>query len=446
MQDVTLAIGILGSLLVLLFRPAHALAAYVAVSVWYPDYLRVSIGTIDISAGRIVVAVLLLRCLCDDRLRRKFIWSRLDSLVAVSMAIFVGIYCATHPLSAALENRGGFLMDTWFSYLAARLIVNNKADVTSFAKVCGVVLAVLAVLGMAEAVTHVQPYLVMRQYRPWETARAGPPDLRWGLTRAVGPFSHPIMFGGCFVMFLPIIWALRRERCNWRMWAYVLSAMIVLGALSSMSSGPWGMLVITVFCLGLEKHKRWVKPALIWFFVMCILAEVASNRPLHHVLLSYGNLGRGDWYQRARLIDVAIEHFNEWWLAGYGGVDPGWGAMYFHDDHTDVNNQFLLAGIECGILGVIALLAVFTRALRDLVRAFKAAADEQLRTIYWSLGSVLIGVFVQWQGVSSFGQNTALFYIILGIVGSSVGFVQCAAATQRRFINSEKKGLGGNEQ
>jgi hypothetical protein len=424
--------------------PAYALAAYVAALVWYPDYLRVSIGTIDISVGRIVVAVLLLRCLFDDRLRGKFIWSRLDSLVAVSMAIFVGIYCATYPLSAALENRGGFLMDTWFSYLAARLIINNKTGVISFAKVVGVVLAALAVLGMAEAVTHVQPYLVMRQYRPWETPRHGQLDLRWGLTRAVGPFSHPIMFGGCFVMFLPIIWALRCERGNWRMWAYLLSGMIVLGAISSMSSGPGGMLAITTFCLGLEKHKRWVKPVLIWFFVTCILAEVASNRPLHHVLLSYGNLGRGDWYQRARLIDYAIRDFDTWWLAGYGGKDPGWGAMY--GSVTDVNNQFLLAGIECGILGVIALLAVFARALRDLVRAFEAAADEQLRSMYWSLGSVLIGVFVLWQGVSSFGQNNALFYIILGIMGSSVGFAQCTAATQHRFINSEKKGLGGNEQ
>ncbi len=444
MQGATLLIGILGSMLVLLLRPAYALAAYVGVLVWYPDYLRVSIGTIDISVGRIVVAVLLLRCLCDDRLRRRFLWSRLDSLVAVSMAIFAGIYCATHPFSAALENRGGFLMDTWFSYLAARLTVNNKTAVISFAKVVGVVLAALAVLGVAEAVTHVQPYLVMRQYRPWETAGGGPPDLRWGLTRAVGPFGHPIMFGGCFVMFLPIIWALRRERGNWRMWAYLLSGMIVLGAISSMSSGPWGMLAITAFCLGLEKYKRWVKPVLIWFFVMCILVEVVSNRPLHHVLLSYGNLGRGDWYQRARLIDYAVRDIDKWWLAGYGGEDPGWGEMY--GSVTDLNNQFLLTGVECGILGVMALLAVFAKALSGLVRAFKATADKQLRSIYWSLGSALIGVFVLWQGVSSFGQNSALFYIILGIAGSSVRFTECAAARQGRVVNSEKKGLSGNEQ
>jgi hypothetical protein len=38
--------------------------------------------------------------------------------------------------------------------------------------------------------------------------------------------------------------------------------------------------------------KRRVKPVSVWFFVMCILAEVASNRPLHHLLLSYGKMGQ----------------------------------------------------------------------------------------------------------------------------------------------------------
>ena len=91
MQGVALIliIAVILSLLAIALRPSYALAAYLTALLWYPNYLRVSIGTIDITVGRIVVAVLLLRCLCDDRIRSKFIWSCLDTWVTLSMVIYI---------------------------------------------------------------------------------------------------------------------------------------------------------------------------------------------------------------------------------------------------------------------------------------------------------------------------------------------------------------------
>ena len=419
MQGTTLAIGILGSILVLALRPAYALAVYVAALVWYPNYLRVSIGTIDISAGRIVVAVLLLRCLCDEQIRRKFVWSRLDTWVTLSMAVYTGIYCITRPLSEAIENRAGFLIDTWLAYMAVRFIVTDKAVLTSFIKVMAVVMAALAILGIVESVTGRFFFLALKQYRPWNTP-VGDVTLvepRWGFGRANGPFSHSIMFGTCFVMFLPLIWALRHQCGYWGKLAYPLSGMAILGALSSMSSGPWGALVVVIFCLVLEKYKRWLKTVLVGLAVLCVLAAVGSNRSLHHVLFSYLNLGKGDWWQRARLIDCAIEDFGKWWLAGYGGRDPGWGAKTGMS-HTDGNNEFIVAGVDYGIWGVIALCSVLAVAIRTLVRMHNLSNDIVLRSWFWSLGTTLVATIVAWQGVSFFGQMPSIFYCILGVVGS----------------------------
>jgi hypothetical protein len=422
MQGTTLVIGILGSILVLLLRPAYALAAYFSVLVWYPDYLRVSLGTIDISAGRIVVTVLLLRCLLDDRLRRKFVWSRLDTWVALSMLVYVVMYCITRPSQESLENRSGFLMDTWFVYLTARLIVTDKTALTSFVKGVGVVLGALAVLGAIEAYSHWQPFLPLRRFRPWDTivdAQEIEARIRFGLARAVGPFSHSIMFGACFVMFLPLIWALRRQRGNWASLAKLLSAMAVLGALSSMSSGPWGMLIVVILCMAMETYRHRAKGVLALFVLMCILVGIVSNRPFYHVLLELSNLGKGDWYQRAKLIDSGIKTIDEWWLAGYGGKDPGWGAAV-GEAVTDCNNEFLLKGVQNGMLGVIALVATLAMAFRGLVRAFKETTDKELRSLYWAMGCALVGVIVIWQGVSFFGTPTALFYCLLGTIGSSI--------------------------
>lgn len=430
MQGITLAIGILGSILALSLRPVYALGAYFGVLIWYPDYLRVSIGTIDISVGRIVVTVLLLRCLFDEGIRRKFVWSRFDKLVGLSMVVYVGMYCATRPFLPAFENRGGFLIDTWLTYLVVRLILTDKRALISFVKTIAVVLVPLAILGLIECITHHLYFYPLTRFRTWRPSTFDWESVgqkRWGLTRAIGPFSHFIMFGGCFAMFLPLIWALRHQRDYWGKLAYPLCGIVIVGCFSSMSSGSWSMLIVVVFCLALEKYKRWTKAVLVLFVVLCILAEFGSNRSLHYVLYDYANIGGGNYWQRVKLIDAAIENFDEWWLAGYGGIDPGWGSReggYFWGRFTDMNNEFILAGAEYGILGIIALCAVLVAAFRGLVRAGNQTKDTQLKSLYWSMGSALVGLIVMMQGVSLFGQMTALFYSILGTIGASVSFTK----------------------
>ena len=427
MQSVTLVIGILGSILVLLLRPVYALAVYFGVLVWYPEYLRVSIGTIDISVGRIVVTVLLLRCLCDEGLRRKFIWSKFDKLITLSMALYVGIYCITHPFFQAFENRGGFLIDTWFTYLAVRLILTDKRAIVSFIKTIAVILAPLAIYGLVESITHWQPFFQLTRFRTWratvvEGIIAG--ERRWGLTRAIGPFSHFIMFGGCFALFLPLIWTLRHQRGYWRKLAYPLCGLAIIGAFSSMSSGPWSVLIVVLFCLVMERFKRWAKPLLITIVLWCIFVSAVSNRSFYQILYSHANLAGGNHWQRVRLIDAAIENFDEWWLAGYGGKDPGWHGTYFWGHFTDVNNEFIKMGIEYGILGLLAFCGVLAMAFYRLVRAGSQTKDKQLKSLYWSLGVALVGLIVMMQGVSIFGQMNALFYVILGITGASFGFAK----------------------
>jgi O-antigen ligase len=105
-------------------------------------------------------------------------------------------------------------------------------------------------------------------------------------------------------------------------------------------------------------------------------------------------------------------------LAGYGGKDPGWGEA-IGKSVTDLNNEFLLAGVQYGILGLIALCVVLVAAFRGLVRAFRETTDEELHSLYWAMGSVLVGVIAIWQGVGFFGQMTTLFYSILGVIGAS---------------------------
>jgi len=442
MQSVTLAIAICVSVLVVVLRPAHALALYLSAVMWYPDYLRVSIGTIDISAGRIIVTVFVFRCLLNTSIRTKFRWSRLDTLVATSMVVYVGVYLVTRPFSMAVENRGGFLLDTWFSYMAARFALNDREKVISFLKAIIPALVALAALGFVECTTAWQPFTPLRRFRPWDrmdVAAATVVRTRWGLARAIGPFSHSILFGNCLATFTPIVWALRQQGRRWRCAGLAVTAWLLAGALSSMSSGPWVMSGAVVSCLLLEKAKHWVKPLLTTLLVLAVAISLVSNRPIYQIIAAMANPLGGDSWQRVVLIDSAIKDLDKWFWLGYGGRDPGWGArvgMSF----TDLNNEFIKAGVYYGIWGVIALCMVLFEAFRGLRRVHRNATTPLMKSLSWSFGTVLVGTMVAWMGVSYFGQMRIIFYILLGVIGSftTMMFSRHASRTLTTSIRSPK--------
>jgi O-antigen ligase len=241
---------------------------------------------------------------------------------------------------------------------------------------------------------------------------------RLGFFRAVGSSGHPIMFGAPFVMFLPLIYCLRYERSYWRSLAYVLSGVAAIGALSSMSSGPWMMVLMVVGCLMVEPYGRRLKQFLVLAFVMAVLVEIVSNRPIYHVVVTYANPIGGTGWHRAMLIDLAVENFNEWWLCGYRGVDPGWGPS-LGMGWTDITNEYIATGVMYGLLGVIALIGVIVVAIRKLVHLRRSTKDPVLRSWFWALGTVIVMMAVSFNSCALFSQADMVFYCILGIVGSS---------------------------
>ncbi len=418
MTNITLTIAIAASMLVLYLRPAKAFAIFMATLLYYPSYLVLQLGIFDISVSRIVVGVLLLRCLANTRLRGNIKWCPLDTWVALSVATEIGIALASTriPMLMVLENRSGWLMDTLFAYMVARFCITNREAMVTTVKWIGIALVPLALLGVIEALTGWQLYFAMMRYCPWELVVHINPRL--GFIRAIGPFSHSIMFGAVFVLFLPFVYSLRHERNYWRLLAYILSGVLILGALSSMSSGPWMMVLMIIGCLVLEHCKQWVKPLIIFIVVSCLIVEIISNRPLHHVIVSYANpIGGSGWY-RAKLIDVAIEHFGEWWLAGYGGLDPGWGSA-LGMRQTDITNQYIIVAVRSGLFGLMAFCSMLTVAIFSVVRLYKSEKDLILRSWYWAMGSLIVVLIISFFSCTFFGQTATLFYCILGIVGSS---------------------------
>lgn len=421
-------------------QPVYALCLYFLSLLWYPNYMMVTIGTIDISLGRFVVGTLFLRCIFDGRIRSRFVWTPIDSLVALSMAVYVVTICIVEPLSVSVENRGGFLMDTWFAYMVVRYIITDIAELMTVIKWIGVSLVPLAVLGMIESVTGWSPYILIcgRSLFFNYVTHYG---TRWGLNRGVGPFSHSILFGCTFAMFLPLIYYLRYDaQEKWRLGAYIISAAAIMGVLSSMSSAPLVMLIVAIFCIMLKKHKYAVKPLLVFLLFSCIAVSAISNRPLYHVIASYINPLGGSGWHRAKLIDLFIKYFDNWWLVGYGDKDPGWGPE-LGMGKTDITNEFVLTGVKYGLIGLLALCAVLITTFRGIMSSYKNTASPYLKSLYWAFGCAFLSIMVTWMSVSFFGQLMPLYYGLLGMMVSSFRFVKHTAAGKVQLNGNGNSGL-----
>jgi len=424
MQALTLSLAVIISFAALLLPPARAFAIYIIALLFYPVYLVVRLGPLDISVARIVVAVLLLRCFLNAELRSKFKWRRLDSWVTFAVLTNFSIALASWkmPMAELLENLAGNLMDTYLAYLAARFCLTDyKAIVTSL-KWIAIALVPLAILGAVESYTGWGPYNKLLIYCPWQEISEPTLNVRSGFYRAAGPFSHPILFGIVFAMFLPLVFWLRHQGGKWRFGSYIIIGILVIGVLSSMSSGPVMMLVFVLFFLFLERHKTYVKPILISVVISCFLVNLISNRTFYHVLASYADPIGGSGWHRAKLIDLAIEHFSEWWLAGYGMQDPGWGQS-LGMTWTDITNYYLFNGVRYGMPGVIAFCGVLVFSVVILVRLHMFTKQPLLKSWCWALGSVSIALSIAFNGILLFGQSATLFYCILGFVGSSDNFI-----------------------
>lgn len=418
MQPLTLFVSLLGSVLVLVLRPAKAFAIYIIVLLFYPTFLTISLGTLDFKAGRIVAAALLLRCLANDNIRNSFKWSAIDSWMFFSVCVEMIVpFISYHiPFLRIFESRGGSLMDGFFAYLVARFCIRDRTSLVTAVKWIGIAMIPLALLGAVESLTGWMPFVPLRKYCPWDATIANDAP-RYGFFRATGPSGHPIMFGASFAMFIPLIYGLRHVGGFSKKLCYFMATTAVLGALSSMSSGPWMMLLVIIGCLIIEHFKDWVKPLIVLSAFSTIAVGIISNRPFYHVFASYANpVGGTGWY-RAKLIDLAIEHFNEWWLWGYGGRDPGWGPS-LGMTWTDITNHYIAYGVMYGILGLMALIGILVICFKMIIKSYTAEKDPIIKSWLWALGSLIVAFMISFNAFTLFAQSGTLFICIVGITAS----------------------------
>ncbi len=355
------------------------------------------------------------------------IWKPLDTAIVLWTLSSMLILTVQQGDFSTFINRLGFAFDVFGMYFLFRCLIQNWQDVDTVifsALLISIPVAaafllenmtgrnIFSVFGGVDEITHI----------------------REGRLRCQGAFSHAILAGCFWASLMPLFAARWWKSAKDHIWAITglfTSSLIIICCASStpvlaILSGIIGSAMFFV-----RRQMRMVR----WGVILSLVAlHMVMKAPVWHLIARISAVGGSGGYHRYRLIDQAINRFDEWALLGTKSTAHWfWGAQ-------DVCNQYVLEGVQGGFLTLCLFVTVIAIAFREVGFLWRSQTHNPYRLVFsWALG---VGLFVHCMnfiGVSYFGQIWILWYLLLAMIGSLSSQVNRSLSSRNVYPPVTKK-------
>jgi hypothetical protein len=249
--------------------------------------------------------------------------------------------------------------------------------------------------------------------------------VREGHLRCQGAFPHPIIAGCFWATLMPFmaVYAIQRKPGRYlAMTGLFCSSLIILWCNSSTP-------VMAVFCGiagGLAFFIRpWIR-TIRWTILvgLCILQMVLKH-PVWHLLVYLDFAGGSTGWDRYYLIDQAIHHFGDWWLAGVDSTAT-WNLF-------DIVNEYVYYGIEGGLLTMLLFISVIWLGFRGVSAAMRdRRIPTEQKIVVWAMGIALFQHMADFFAVYYFQQIILVWYLLLAMIATVTPTSSPASANVRR--------------
>jgi hypothetical protein len=374
-----------------------------------------------------------------------FVWARLivrwevtdlkfNEIDAALLAwVFSNVACYNlRELSwEAMVNRLGFAYDVIGCYFLFRYYIKDEDDTLVLIKSIAYLTIPLAGFMTLEKATGINYFSYF----------GGVPEFtveREGSLRCQGPFAHPIMAGTFGALAIPLnagLWFADKDRVA--AVAAVISGTIMV--VTSASSGPvlsFAAGVISLFSWIMRKYMREVR----WFLTCSvIILHFAMKAPVWYTIARFSDIMGGTGWHRSELINQAITNIDDWWLLGTSKTSHWMPYKLRIFDSADITNQYLLEGVEGGLITMLLFIVVIVLCFRRVgitVQADEARGVANFNFLPWALGSALFVHVVTFNSVSYFDQMYVCWYMLLGMI-AALPNLTIANALSGRDISSE---------
>lgn len=313
------------------------------------------------------------------------------------------------PVGGTLVFRLGLVYTACGIYFLGRVFCSSVDDSVWVIRVVAIILAFVAAEMVYEQLIRYNLFSALGGV-------SAVPEFREGRFRAQGPFAHPILAGTVGAVSLPLMIGLWRRRRRVASTGIVACVTMIV---ASASSGP----VLAMLC-GVAGLLMWPvrdrMRAFRWLALAAYVAlDVVMRAPAYYLPTRVVIVGGSTGWYRARLIQSAIEHLDEWWLVGTDSTRH-WMATGVRDQ-ADIVNHYVQTGIWGGLPLVALLICVLGSAFALVGRAVREGAGlpASQRFLVWTFGASLATHVAAWLSVSYFDQTVVFLYLTLAAIAST---------------------------
>ncbi len=399
-----LSILVLGVLTLCLAR-RNALIPTLILICFVSTAQRVVIFGLDFTLLRIMVIFGMVRLLLRGELRM-LRWQAPDHVI-LAWAFVTGIAYTLHRgTSDSAIFILGYMYDALGLYFMVRCLVRDWNDVQSMARSLVFISVLVAIVFLNEKATGRNLFSVFGAV-PEET------QVREGRLRCQGAFPHPILAGCFWASLMPYMGALWFGRQ--RLLAVTGLACGLVIVITSASSTPVASLLLGSIAAA-SYFLRYQMTYLRYAAVLVLVGlHLVMNHPVWHLLARVDLSGGSTGWHRFLLVDETIRRFPEWALLG---TDTAYWTGGLHD----VTNQYIVAAVQGGLIGLCLFLLMIAMAFSRVGVLWRAAGKDKARsTAAWALGVALFIHAANFIGVSYFGQVVFAWYAALAIIVSLSG-------------------------
>ncbi len=191
--------------------------------------------------------------------------------------------------------------------------------------------------------------------------------------------------------------------------------------LASASSGPVMSAMAGVSAVVMWKFRHLTKLARFSAVAAYFALAIATGEPGYYVMKRIDISGGSTGYHRARLIESAIDHLDEWWLFGTD-FTRHWMAtgVSFSPNHADITNYYLVFGVTGGLVAMFLVIAILIFAFRWVGIVYRDRMDTAPSDSFliWCLGAGLFAHATTSVSVSYFDQSLVFFWMNVAIISS----------------------------
>ena len=370
----------------------------------------IELGSFHFPVVRMLLAVGLIRVI----IRGERLVGRMNSLdwLMVVWAVWGLISSFFHrDVSGVLVNHLGLVYNACVIYFLLRVFCQSLDDVLMLCRITAILLIPLSIIILFEKMTGHNLFSVF----------GGVPEIseiRLGKIRAQGPFAHSILAGTVGAVCLPLMIGLWQQQ---RKTAVVGILACFSMVFTSGSSGPIMSAAAAIGALFMWRYRhrtrlvRWLAV----FGYICV--DLSMKAPAYYLLQRIDIAGGSTGWHRAQLIESAINHLSEWWIAGTD-YTRHWmpTGVPWSPDQTDITNYYLQMGVYGGLPLMLLFIAILAKGFSYVGQTLRQMPESspQSRFMVWALGAMLFAHAATFISVSYFDQSFVFIYLTLAAISS----------------------------